>query len=366
MRALSPLSQSIRFNFEEKLGKYPHKVEAALRGDLESALSVVYLDVNTDICNHNCTFCDGFYRPLDQAVISTERILELIDEMEELGVLAVVLAGDRGEPLMHPGIARVLDRFARSPIQLGMYTNGSILPPKLVKPVGSMAWVRVSADAGTAETHRKMHAYTHQRDDFAKLRETLRALSGTVPDLGVSFILDPLNVHEIAQGADVLLGAGAHFIEYKPKYLPNYTVDTEFLIDHAEIIEESITAAQQNWGPRVVLNNQISGLLDGQGEPRLERDPRPCLTSALRMVVSSHGCYSCTPYRGESERRFGDVLTQSLRTILRGPRRVALIGRPCTRRCAYDAQNDFLIDLATTGRTLSVNVESARPQDAFI
>jgi MoaA/NifB/PqqE/SkfB family radical SAM enzyme len=362
----SPLKKAIRFDFAAKLSRYPHKAEAALTGDLARALSVVYLDVNTDICNHNCTFCDGFYRSLRRASIPTERLLRLIDEMEELGVLAVVIAGDRGEPLLHPGMASILRRLAAGPIQVGLYTNGSVLPDRLAGPLRTLAWARLSADAGTAATHQKMHVYSGRRDDFSRLLRSIALLAESVTDVGVSFILDPVNVNEAEQAADVLLGAGAHFIEYKPKYLPDYTVDAAWLTDHADQIKNSIANARARWGDRIVVNNQVAALIGGREVPSLEREYRRCITSALRMVISSHGCYPCTPYRGEQERRFGNVLTQSLREILETPERGALVDQPCNRCCAYDSQNDFLLDIAANRAVLPASGGPARPQDAFI
>jgi MoaA/NifB/PqqE/SkfB family radical SAM enzyme len=286
--------------------------------------------------------------------------------MHEIGVLAVVIAGDRGEPLLHPGMPAVLGKLAERSIQVGLYSNGSVVPPRLIDPLQSLAWVRLSADAGSATTHRRMHVYPERRDDFARLLRSIGLLAGSVPDVGVSFILDPVNVHEIERGADVLLGAGAHFIEYKPKYLPNYTVDTTFLARHADQIGEAISAAKARWGDQIVVNNQVSGLLDGLAAPSLEREYRKCITAAFRIVISSHGCYPCTPFRGEPERRFGNVLEQSLREILATPERRGLIDRECNRCCAYDRQNDLLLDLAGNRATLPVSSQPPRSQDAFI
>jgi hypothetical protein len=62
-------------------------------------------------------------------------------------------------------------------------------------------------------------------------------------------------------------------------------------------------------------------------------------------VVSTHGCYSCTPFRGEAERAVGDILTQSLREVVASARRRALLDHPCDRLCAYHRQNDALLAL---------------------
>ncbi|MGH3888234.1 MAG: radical SAM protein [Pseudonocardiaceae bacterium] len=362
----SLLEEAARFDFVSKLGFFPEKTAEVLRLDPVGALSVVYLDVNTNICNHSCMFCDGFYRPLQTRSIPTRRLFRLVDEMVEVGVLAVVLAGDRGEPLLHPGLTEVLSRIAEAGIFAGIYTNGTVVPEKLIQAHGLLAWIRISVDAATADTHRIMHGYPKYRDDFSRLMRNLPLFAEMAPDLGVSFILDSENVCEIEQAADVLLGAGAHFIEYKPKYLPDYTPDAAWLAQNAREIKAAIDASRRTWGDRVVVNNQVAALLDGSSPPTLVRDYRQCLTSLLRMVISTHGCYPCTPYRGDRARRFGDILSQTLREVLNSPERLALIDHSCNRICAYDRQNDYLLDLRDGRADLTLATSVPRPQDAFV
>lgn len=362
-RATSPRqTHDPRFDFVAKLAGAPRAVGRALDGDPD-ALTVVYLDVNTDLCNHSCSFCDGFYRSLHAARIPTERLLRLVDEMREVGVRAVVIAGDRGEPLLHPGAGALLERLREASIAIGVYTNGTVLPSRLRDPLGRVAWLRVSVDAATAGTHRAMHGYREGRRDFDRVLRTLATLSPRIPELGVSFVLDSRNVHEIAMAADVLLGAGAHFIEYKPKYLPDYRVDEAWLAARRESIAHGIGLARTKWGHRVVVNNQVDALLAEHSLPTLQRSERPCVTSLLRMVVSTHGCYPCTPFRGESEQRFGDILTQSLREVLDRRAALGFVHQPCGRVCAYDAQNDALLEMRDAGRPLPPPAET---RDRFV
>lgn len=355
-----------RFSFIEKLSFFPDKVQRSLAADPAGALSVVYLDLNTDVCNHSCHFCDGFHRPLQAATFTADRLLRLADEFDDVGVRAVVIAGDRGEPLMHPAAAEVIARLTRSGIAVGIYTNGTVLSKQLRAALGSVTWVRVSADAGTARTHQRMHGYPLGRNDFARMLENIGWYAREVDDVGCSFILDPANVHEIEKAADVLLPAGANFIEYKPKYLPGYRIDTEWLLAHRDAIDAAISAARARWGDQVIVNSQVHSLLREQRVPRLTVASRPCRTSLLRMVISTHGCYPCTPYRGDADHRFGDITTQSLREVLESALRRQIAERPCELMCAYHFQNEFLLDLGAGRASLPAPGREATGQDSFI
>ncbi|HXD18187.1 MAG TPA: radical SAM protein [Vicinamibacterales bacterium] len=359
-----------RFDFVAKLALFPEKVAAVVHRDLQAALSLVYLDLNTDICNHRCTFCDGFYRSLTSANLPWNRLDTLMTEMEEMGVLSVVLAGDRGEPLLHPQIDRVLARFAESPVRYALYSNGSVIAEELWPHLARAAFIRVSVDAATPATHAAMHGYPVGRGDFDRVIANLQRLAPMVPDLGVSFVLTPANAHEIAAAADRLLACGARFIEYKPHYLPNYTLDTLWLRSAAPHVRREIGLAREAWGARVVVNNQIDAVLGGGTQP-LHTGPRQCLTSALRLVISTHGCYTCTPYRGEAERRVGSILEQSLREVVDSCARRQLFDQCCTRMCAYHDQNQALLKLdvgarAPVARPTSAPANPTTPQDYFI
>ncbi|GEM_PF-1979591 len=355
-----------RFDFVRKLEYFPSRVQAVLDRRLSDAISTVYLDVNTDICNHACPFCDGYYRQLKAAEIPWSRLETLVDEMKELGVLSLVIAGDRGEPFLHSKFRHLLVKLNASGIRYGIYTNGTCVKESYLEPLRGASFIRVSADAARPATHQKMHGYPASQHDFETVLRNVELLSALVPDLGVSFILDAPNVEEIDEAADAFLSRHARFIEYKPKYSPGYGVDSEWLRRHARMIRAQLDRAIARWGERVQLNPQIPRLLDGGEAPSLAVAPRFCRTSLLRLVISTHGCYTCTPYRGEAERRVGSILEQSLRDVVESAERRALDEHPCSRQCAYHRQNEYLLQLEAGTAAVPPRQTPGGPQDYFV
>jgi MoaA/NifB/PqqE/SkfB family radical SAM enzyme len=271
--------------------------------------------------------------------------------------------------MLHPQIDQILERLTRSSMRFGMYSNGTTMRPKSVALLQGAAWIRLSADASSPETHRAMHVYPLGGTDFRQLLHNVRALAGGRAELGVSFILDPINHHEVNDAADLFLESGAQFIEFKPKYLPNYVLDVDWLRGASDTIRRQLASARARWGARVQVNNQILQLLESDSViPPLTTRPRPCLTSLLRMVISTHGCYTCTPFRGEQERALGSIFDSSLREIVDSVARHALLDHPCSRLCAYHAQNEYLLatDVVGVGSAGTPDTPPANAQDYFI
>jgi len=261
----------------------------------------------------------------------------------------------------------LLSRLVDSGIQYGLYTNGTIVGERVWRWLPHATFIRVSADAATAATHQRLHVYPAGQTDFSDLLSNVERLAGHVPDLGISFVLDEENYREILLAADTFLPRGAASVEYKPKYLPGYRADTAWLQSAAASIRSQLDLAVSRWQDRIVFNNQLEDLLSANpAASSLETPPRTCLTSLLRLVISTHGCYTCTPYRGEPERRVGDILQQSLRGIVESCARHATVGRLCNRRCAYHEQNAWLLAAEAGGALPGPPLHAGPGQDGFI
>lgn len=87
------------------------------------------LDVELDItskCQLDCSYCSA--APLMGSEITTERAVQLIDEMGRLGVFSLLISG--GEPTIHPGILEVLAAANRQIPMITVNTNGIRLAQK--------------------------------------------------------------------------------------------------------------------------------------------------------------------------------------------------------------------------------------------
>jgi len=333
------------FDFVEKLREHPERARAAVNGDLARSLATVFLDLAAGACNHACGFCDGTLYPFEPARFTTGRLLALADEIAALGADSAIFAGENSEPTLHPGFVPFAGKLLRLGLRLGLYTNGTRMDHRLAV-LGGFAFVRVSLDAGTEATHRRVHGAAP--GDFGRLRQFLvRARDAGTALVGASFVVLPENVHEIAAAARFVRGAGADFLEVKPVYGPRYSFDAARFRSLLPALRRELAAARALAGPgfRVLLNNQLRDVLEGEAPVEgLTALPlaRPCLTSRLRLVVSPRGCWLCPPHRGQEEWSLGDARTASLQDLWHGARHRRLLAEPCALRCPYHAQNEAL------------------------
>ena len=79
--------------------------------------SPVYIRIKpTNRCNHNCSYCHyrnaylnlNEYNPYDE--IPREKMMEIIEDMSDMGVKAVTFSGG-GEPLLYPYIEEAMEKI---------------------------------------------------------------------------------------------------------------------------------------------------------------------------------------------------------------------------------------------------------------
>jgi MoaA/NifB/PqqE/SkfB family radical SAM enzyme len=79
----------------------------------------------TPRCNFTCKYCYGDYKSRPHKQITTDEALNLVEEMANMGTQYLQLSG--GEPLLFPGIEKVISFANKRRICLGINTNGSLI-----------------------------------------------------------------------------------------------------------------------------------------------------------------------------------------------------------------------------------------------
>ncbi len=213
----------------------------------------------SDLCNHDCSFCayrmtgyssnqhfadeQGNKNP--RRFISYEKCIEILSDAAEMGVEAAQFTGG-GEPTVHPHHIQIFEHALSRGLSCGLVTNGCLLRDGWESVLPRFSWVRVSLDAGTAETYAKIRRvrpamFERALENIGQLAEQI-AMRGTSCHLGTSFIITKDNWQNIPEAAMEAKAAGAHSIRYAAMfspamadyYSPQMRSDVETLLQRAK------------------------------------------------------------------------------------------------------------------------------------
>lgn len=196
-------------------------------------------------CNHDCQFCTYRYtRDADMNAlfdlkdqIPYPKFLGILDDCVDLDIKAIELTGG-GEPSLHPQFTDVLREINERDIEIGLITNGAWRDKhftEIVNQLGPAKWVRFSLDAATAETHKRTHA--SKTGDFEKAIFAIQSLvDRTSATVGISFIVQNQNVHEIEDAVKLAEELGVDYIR-----IGGVMFEGTERIDHMELtLEEHV------------------------------------------------------------------------------------------------------------------------------
>lgn len=131
-----------------------------------------YFDM-TYRCNLSCRHCITNSSPFVDITpeLPTERILEIIDELAQIGVLEIAVGG--GEPMVHPDWELIFKHITDLGMNLIITTNGLLLNDKNLKAIKEInpLEVRISFDGG-----RNLHNSIRGRDTYDKALKGLQNL----------------------------------------------------------------------------------------------------------------------------------------------------------------------------------------------
>ncbi len=109
----------------------------------------------TNACNANCSFCSfarskGHSQP--RAWLNAERFIDALPIMYRRGIRHLTFQG--GEPLLHPDIALLVSRARAAGMEVGVITNGFLLPQHIESLIrGGLSFLHVSIDSHSMATH---------------------------------------------------------------------------------------------------------------------------------------------------------------------------------------------------------------------
>jgi len=336
-----------------KLGYHVDRVKAWLDGE---TVWPIYMEISpSGACNHRCTYCALDFMAYQRRFLDTGVLCERLAELGRLGVRSVMYAGE-GEPLLHRQMGRIVEATRRAGIDTALTTNGVLLDEAAAEAIVPVAaWIKVSINAGTAETYARIHRC--RAEDFGRVVENLsraaaiRERGGHGCVLGMQIVLLPENAGEVTRLARLAREIGMDYLVVKPySQHPQSRTDRYRGIrygDYAGLIEGWEALSDERFS--VIVRTRTMRKWDEQRRP-YER----CLALPFWSYIDAGGnVWGCSMFLGDERFLYGNIYEESFEAIWTGPRRAAsmewvqacLDPARCRVNCRMDEINRYLWEL---------------------
>jgi MoaA/NifB/PqqE/SkfB family radical SAM enzyme len=186
----------------------------------------------TNVCNHNCSYCayrsDNLQLGKDmnpKDFIPRDKMLEIIDDISEMGVQAVTFSGG-GDPFCYPYLEEAAEKLAEKGIKFAALTNGSRVYGTVAEQFAHHAtWLRISMDGWDDASYSLYRGCPE--GEFSRVIDNMQAFKniGGSCYLGVCIVVDKHNsshIYELIQRLHII---GINSVKVSPCIVSNSGVE---------------------------------------------------------------------------------------------------------------------------------------------
>jgi MoaA/NifB/PqqE/SkfB family radical SAM enzyme len=316
----------------------------------------IYMEISpTGACNHRCTFCGLDFMEYQRRHLDADVLKERLTEMAGLGLKSVMYAGE-GEPFLHRRIVEVIRHTKQVGIDAALTTNAVLFKEKVAGEIlPHVEWIKVSINAGTAETYSKIHGTKAADFDTAvknmAAAARLKRKNGYQCALGMQMVLLPENREECITLAAIARDIGMNYLVIKPysQHIQSRT-DKYKDIKYGDLMHLADELRELNTDTFSVIFRARTMQKWDQAERGYER----CLALPFWSYMDAGGnIWGCSVYLGDERFLYGNIYESTFREIWEGEKRKKSLKwveeelDPCQCRinCRMDEINRYLWDL---------------------
>jgi MoaA/NifB/PqqE/SkfB family radical SAM enzyme len=213
--------------------------------------------------------------------IPSQKLLELIDDIANMGVRAVIFSGG-GEPLIHPAIKDSFALCQTRGLQYALLTNGQALNQDMASYLFNAKWVRLSIDYWDGESLNEFRGVSGKL--FTVIMNNWKFFIENKKegcDAGINYIITKENYTHIEHIAGFVKDLGSHNIRFCPMY------NNDFLNYHKTIkqsVYERIAKADILYGDENFHIYSTYGQLD---ETPMHRPYKKCYFCQINPVIGA-------------------------------------------------------------------------------
>ncbi|MBU4590011.1 MAG: radical SAM protein [Candidatus Omnitrophica bacterium] len=329
----------------DKILKHIDRVDAWLKGENPPPITVE-LDM-TNVCNHRCPECSGWYfRDRNGDFLPLDMARDIVRQLAEAKVRGLIFTGG-GEPLCHPDIIEIVRLAHGLKLDIGFITNGTLIDKRIAGVLlECCTWLRVSLDAASKKTFKKLHgldgkAFDKIVDNILLLTKMKRSLNSKAT-IGVGYLTSDHTKDEMHDMSVLCKRLGVDYLQFRPLQIHN---NGKFEYHHADIEEEIFRCLKESHDGYKVLYSKHK--YDMMKDKNYGRNYRKCFGHQFAAVIGADArMYVCCHMRGFGKYCIGDLKKDRFKEIWGSRRRQGVVDnidfRDCVPLCRDNTFNQIL------------------------
>jgi len=292
----------------------------------------------SNLCNHKCDFCTFSYME-DKSVLDKDVAKRALDSLAACGVRAINWTGG-GEPLVNKHFKEIIEHAHSKGLTQGLFTNGVLMnEDTMLSLLKTHTWVRFSIDAGTSETYKKIKGV----DDFDKVLANVKKIValknkvGSKTDIGIGFVITPVNHKEIPTFSEIIKETGVDYGQYKPtinNFIQKKQIESGWWVKEVRPLLEKVFLDNK----KAVINlYKLNDLV----ESNFDKPYKVCYGHIFCPCIGADGeVWVCTHLRGVKDCSFGNLYKQDFKTIWESKHRQDVISKLDLNNCQFGCKNN--------------------------
>jgi len=330
----------------------------------------VELDM-TNICNHNCPYCFGYFnRKENLKTISKEEAFDIIDQLKEIGVLAITFTGG-GDPLVNKDTISAMEYAKSKGIDVALITNGLALTEEVSRRALKITtWIRISVDADSPEIYKKTHGMDEQAwnimienvEMLCKLKKELNSEC----TIGAGYLTMPVtnNKEKMLRFVKLFKKIGVDYSQFRP-IMPRWDEAKLIKIDNSEDnIKKTLSESTDEYD--VLYSKPKYDLMKLSSENW--RPYSTCLgVNFTTTIAADKKVYVCCHHRGVEKYCLGDLSKEKFADIWE--KRQFFFDKIDFKDCPYFCRNNpfnMLLWEIKTGERKLEKLEENRKHKNFL
>ena len=347
-------------------------------------------------CNHGCFFCLSGHIHLPESkglptfnrnMLSRNLMMRTCEELVAMEVRAVNWTGG-GEPTANPALKECIEYLGNNGVKMGMFTNGTLLHTfdLFDTLINNMTWVRISIDAGDAETYNTVRRTIKGKNDWDIMKTNVEELLGRrflhykgdkAMDIGVGFVVTPDTCKGIVLFAEEFKNIPVDYCQYKPEIVNAEReggIQRQAEFWHKEV-EPRLEEAKEILGDKFQINGYHFKDLEDDPE-LLGRTYKKCLGSQISPCIGADGnVYVCPNHRGHKQYSYGSLHDRTFTEIWNDiEKRQEVMNQidnvekfaNCTQLCKPHESNKAIYTIYNTYNTLESRTQRKQFKQHFL